>query len=173
MDRNRLVKVSFKLDPKTSGGWHGEHLWAERVGVDRFRLLNTPFHVYGFSFRDVVFAKRGRTGELFVTGVSLRGGHSTYWIEVTPRGEGTFADWWKRLKALGCAYEGTGHGGYAVDAPPEAEVDDVCAILAEGEAADVWQYEEAHRGHVRTRRDAPVLQGPEASQGRDPTRPTP
>ncbi|HYG69582.1 MAG TPA: DUF4265 domain-containing protein [Anaeromyxobacteraceae bacterium] len=145
-DPSRLVKVSFRLDPERVG-FRGEHLWAERVGSNRFRLLNIPFHAPGFGYHDVVFAKRRRTGELYVTGVSLRSGHSTFWIVVADGAGEAFPRWWARLKALGCGYESTGHV-YATDVPPETSLDHVYAILDAGEAAGVWTFEEAHRGHL-------------------------
>jgi hypothetical protein len=140
-----FVKVSFRLK-HGSHGVVGEHLWAEVVGDGRFRLRNTPFHVYGVSFLDVVFAKP-RRGQLVFSGVSIRGGHSTFWIQVTPAGDKAFSAQWQRLARLGCGYES--HGSvYAVDVPPAASIDEVYAVLEDGEAAGVWLFEEAHRGHL-------------------------
>lgn len=74
-----LVRVAFKVRPATRNGIRSETLWAELVGVGRVRLRNTPFHVAGVSAEDVVFVRREH-GCLVCKGVSLRGGHSTYWI---------------------------------------------------------------------------------------------
>ncbi|MBV8407733.1 MAG: DUF4265 domain-containing protein, partial [Alphaproteobacteria bacterium] len=83
--RQRLVKVSFLLDPE---GWHshgGESLWASFVSDDgdyrNFRLENSPFYATGVSYRDVVRAKPTENPVLYdFESVVARGGHSKYMI---------------------------------------------------------------------------------------------
>jgi len=141
-----IVHLVASIPRRNGGGAEG--MWGERVGTGRVRLRNTPFSVPGLSLNDVVFTKR-RKGVLTIAGVSLRGGHSTYWI-LTCAG----ADWegqWARLRQLGCTYEGTqlgdGRVGLAADVPPHAPIEKVLALLDEGVATGVWEYDEGHRGH--------------------------
>ncbi|MFT3912936.1 MAG: DUF4265 domain-containing protein [Anaeromyxobacteraceae bacterium] len=147
MQRGEDVIHVIATVPRRFGGG-SEGMWGERVGADRVRLRNTPFSVPGLSYNDVVFTER-RKGILRIAGVSLRGGHSTYWI-LTCAG----ASWealWARLRALGCSYESTRVGDdrvcLAADVPPHAQIDDVLALLDEGVAEGIWEYEEGHREH--------------------------
>lgn len=82
-----------------------ESLWAEPIGGDRYRLRNVLFLAFGFSEQDVITAKEG-DGALRVTGVAIRGGHSTYRL-VLPEdtNEEKFSQDWIPLKNLGCSYE--------------------------------------------------------------------
>lgn len=155
MDDGTMVKVEFKVDPP-AGGIVGETMWAKQVGAGRFRLRNTPFLAYGVSFGDVVFAVR-RRGRLVFHGVSIRGGHSTFWVKVEKGREAEFPPLWKRLKQLGCSYE-SDESIHAIDVPASARFAEVQAILDEGLSSGVWIFEEAHCGH-------PVVPGPET--GRD------
>lgn len=36
----------------------------------------------------------------------------------------------------------------SADVPPHAPIEEVLALLDEGEAAGAWHYEEGHRGHL-------------------------
>jgi hypothetical protein len=143
-----MVKVSFRVKPRGTHGIAGETMWAEWVGSDRFRLANSPFHVLGVSFGDVVFARRDRRGVLAFKGVSLRGGHSTCWLAL--RGDVTdpsFRDGWAKLKALGCGYEGASGRFLAMDVPPGVSFAVVRDLLDAGARQGAWEYEIAHRGH--------------------------
>ena len=84
-----------------------------------------------------------------VQGVSERGGHSTYRIflsntETLKR----FQEYWAPLEAVGCTLERATERLFAVDVPPEADIYRVYDALTKGEAAGVWDFEEAHVGHV-------------------------
>ncbi len=142
-----MVRIAFRIDAAEGGGIVGETLWAERVGVDRFRLANTPFYVRGVSYRDVVFGRRGRSGVLAFNGVSLRGGHSTLWmaLRVDPSAE-AFRSRWAELHEIGCGYESSGRF-LAVDVPPATDFRTVEERCEAGAAAGVWDYEVAHCGH--------------------------
>jgi hypothetical protein len=143
-----LVKISFRVEPDRSRGIVSETLWAEHVGGNRFRLANTPFLVRGVSYRDVVFGRCGRHGVLTFAGVSLRGGHSTCWLDLrAERDTERFRTHWAQLHALGCSYEGNGQRSYAVDIPPSADFAVVEAMLEAGVASRIWAYEVSHRGH--------------------------
>lgn len=72
-----LVKLLFDVPEKDGSVLKTESLWAEPVGEDRYLLRNVPFLVFGFSEQDVITARDDK-GTLAVTGVAMRGGHSTY-----------------------------------------------------------------------------------------------
>ena len=101
-----LVRIIVELDPQA---WHGnatERLWAEPVGEGRFRLRNSPFFAFGVSNEDVVFG-HARDEEVYLAGVSIRGGHSTYRLKLPgqDRQAPAFKRAWAPLEALGCSYE--------------------------------------------------------------------
>jgi hypothetical protein len=142
-----LVRIAFKLRPATRYGIRSETLWAEPVAAGRVRLRNTPFYVEGVSAEDVVFVRREQ-GRLVYEGVSLRGGHSTYWIVLEGEAQrARFDARWAALRKLGCTFEGDGGRTFAVDVPPHADADEVVDLLEEGASAGVWLYEEANREH--------------------------
>jgi hypothetical protein len=146
--RPDLVKVRFELDPNA---WHGvgtETLWAEAMGADRYRLQNSPFYAKDVSFEDVVLARPNQRGELVVERPVVRSGRSTYRIiPGHPVGSPEFERLWARLSLMGCTYEGTDGSLLAVDVPPSADIFAVYAVLEEGEAGEVWSFEEGHCGH--------------------------
>jgi hypothetical protein len=140
-----LVRVVFELEP---GQWHGtstERLWAERVGSGRYRLDNSPFFAFGVSYNDVVFAE-DRDGQLFFTGVSTAGGHSTYRLKLAvKRTSANFNRHWQPLQRLGCSYE---EGEVlSVDVPVSADIYAAYQLLATGRSGGVWELEEGHCGH--------------------------
>ncbi|SEP10877.1 protein of unknown function [Luteibacter sp. UNC138MFCol5.1] len=112
-----------------------------------FELENSPFYVYGVSYRDVVEAGVD-TDILTFTRVVRRGGHSTYRLLVTSDKQAlAFAKRWPRLEALGCTYEEGGSYGrrlYSIDVPPGTAVGAVYALLEEGETGVAWEFGEAY-----------------------------
>lgn len=150
MDKHqaKLTKITFPVDPKATSGPVTETLWAEVLGGGRYRLDNSPFYVYGVSYGDVVSAK-GKDGLLF-TDVAERGGHSTYRIFLSERMKNQKArkQLLKPLNSLGCTYEGTGGRLVTIDVPPQADIDKVYDLLEKGEAEKIWEFEEAHHGHL-------------------------
>jgi hypothetical protein len=143
-----LRKIFFRLE---EGAWHGsatESLWAEPVPGGRYRLRNSPFYAFDVSVEDVVFA-REEEGALFFAGVSLRGGHSTYRImKANGLRPEDFEQCWEPLQQAGCSYEEGPGRILAVDVPPQADIQHVYALLGRGEQAQVWHFEEGHRGHL-------------------------
>jgi len=142
-----LVRVVVELEPSE---WHGnatERLWAEPVGDGRYRLRNTPFFAFGVSNGDIVFAEV-RDGALSMTGVSIRGGHSTYRLKLSERGRGApaFKRSWLPLQAIGCTFE---EGPVlAVDVPASADIYAVYGLLEAGADSGAWDFEEGHCGHL-------------------------
>lgn len=145
-----LVKVAIGLDADHWLGFGSEVLWAEDLGHDKYRLLNSPFAAYGYSYQDVVAAHAGDAGELVVGGVVVRGGHSTYRLFLSNEEIGEDAriqKYWTPVEAAGCTFECATDRLIAVDVPPSAEIHSVYKLLEDGEAAGVWEFEEGHCGH--------------------------
>jgi hypothetical protein len=159
MNGHGLVQIAFELDPQE---WHGcatERLWAEPVGKGRYRLMNSPFYAFGVSFEDIVFGEvreeqigEVRGEQIYFTGVSIHGGHSTYrlWLPKSERQSAAFSAAWEPLKALGCSYE---EGEVlSVDIPPSTDIHAVSALLEMGEVEGTWTFEEGHCGHLVSKR---------------------
>ena len=141
-----LVKLVFKL-PANDGPIASESLWTERLGSTLFRVRNVPFYLYGVSEQDVVRAEESEV-RLTVSGITDRGGHSTYRIFLPAQdSEEQFAADWIRLQELGCTYERATRRLVAIDVPPQADVYAVYDALARGEKQGRWEFEEAHCGH--------------------------
>jgi hypothetical protein len=153
------VRILFRLDPTD---WHGgaaETLWAEPVAKatpeSAFVLMNTPFHVRGVSFMDIVRAVPAKDGSgLEFSEVIDRGGHSTCML-LAPLICEDFDKYWARLQALGCTYESAVHRTssgekmlYAVDVPASSDVYAVYRVLEEGERDNAWMFQEGHVGHT-------------------------
>jgi hypothetical protein len=143
---NPLVKVSLELPEGSPAG--GESLWAEKLAEDKYRLRNSPFYAYGYSFWDVVAAEEAE-GLLKVKQPIIRGGHSTYRVFLA-EGLGAesqeFIAAWQPLKRLGCSYEGAWKRLLAIDVPPAADISQVYCLLEKGEKAGIWQFEEGYCG---------------------------
>lgn len=137
-----LAKVVFEFKRDE---WHGhgaESMWAIRIREREFALDNTPFFVYGASYRDIVKVKESH-GQLVVRKVVRRSGHSTYRVFVTDRS--SFEELKSKLEKMGCAFERATEDLYAIDVPPESGIDDVCGVLEQGKLDSVWDFEEGHR----------------------------
>jgi hypothetical protein len=50
------TKVVFDLE-RGETPYETERVWAERISDNRFRILNSPFFVFGISFEDEVEAE--------------------------------------------------------------------------------------------------------------------
>ncbi len=139
-----LFKVAIHV---SDSDFEFETLWAEPAGEGLYRLRNVPFLAYGYSELDVVRAKEV-DGQLQVTGIAERSGHSTYRI-FFPRntGEEEFRLLWEPLARLGCTYERANRKLIGIDVPPGADVYAVYEVLEKGEASTLWEFEEGHCGH--------------------------
>lgn len=150
-----LVKVVVQLEPDENS-WHSygaESMWAEDLGQGRYRLRNVPFAAYGLSNEDVVRAEPDED-RLQITGVAIRGGHSTYRVILqsgTDLKSSEFKHHWEPLQRLGCSYESSEDRILAIDVPPRADIYEVFRLLEQGEEAEVWDFEEAHCGHPLAR----------------------
>jgi hypothetical protein len=146
-----LVKVVFDVIEKDGSVHKTESIWAEPVGDDRYRLRNVPYLVFGFSEQDVVTAREVE-GRLVVSGIAVRGGHSTYRL-VLPEDttEDKFLSDWIPLGNLGCTYERATRRFVAVDVPPHSDIYAVYRALEDGEEVKAWEFEEGHCGHLAPR----------------------
>lgn len=142
-----LCRVTIRLDPVA---WHqgmGETLWAEPLAPGKFRLQNIPAYAAGFSFKDIVCAKKEGM-QYIVKRLCLRGGHSTYWLSIDEScGTDDFGHHWSHLARLGCRRESDRNRFYAVDVPPRASIAAVHRALLDAQLSGVWRFVEGHRGH--------------------------
>jgi Domain of unknown function (DUF4265) len=146
MSSTNQVKVQFHVDPNDQRGVKTESLWAERVGFGRFRILNSPFFLFGISADDVVEAEEADDGLRFQSVVS-RGGHSTYRIFL--QGGRTIKDadfriYWEPISKLGATFENADDHFVALDIPPGKDVAAIYELLDRGEQDGVWAFEEVH-----------------------------
>jgi hypothetical protein len=139
------VLVAF---PVGSGG-NGfiERLHAIPLGDDLYCLDNSPFYAYDVSFGDIVLAPRNDGDPIYLKTVTHRG-HSTYRVRL-PNGldHNHFVANWKQLEALGCTFEGSSANParlYAIDVPPQADMNAVYEVLEEAERNEIWTFEEGH-----------------------------
>jgi Domain of unknown function (DUF4265) len=148
------ARIIFDLDPAHWPGGGGETIWATPIPGSEwrhFRLMNSPFHVRGVSFEDIVKATPiGSNNTFQFDSVVERGGHSTYMLIMM--GDKTKVDaYWSMLKKIGCSCEGaTVHWDgekrklYSVDVPPSTDLHEVYGILERGESDKVWIFQEGY-----------------------------
>lgn len=140
------VRIRFELDPRDHPAYECENLWAEPVEVGEFRILNSPFLVFGVSANDIVKARK-KQGAYRFWEVVRRGGHSTYRIFLSGGrtiNDPAFQRLWRRIAAFGCTFENANDLFVTVDVPPPVDVGKVYRLLKEGELNQVWVFEEAH-----------------------------
>lgn len=133
-----LVKIVFTSpdDGET------ESMWAEPVGVDLYKVRNTPWHFYGVHFEDVVRAQPATDGVLEFVEVVAPSGFSTFRIlRREGVGKARFMEAFAPLKAIGCGYEQAYTRLYAIDVPPGADLERVSAALDSGMSAGIWDWE--------------------------------
>jgi hypothetical protein len=104
--KSDLVKVVIEI-PEEDSAYLTESLWAQKLSPSSYKLENSPFVAYGYSYQDVV-ATQEKEGRLIVTDVIARGDHSTYRLflkEGLDVSDQRFADSWRELESFGCTYE--------------------------------------------------------------------
>jgi hypothetical protein len=146
MNSTNQVKVKFQVDPNDQRGVKTESLWAEKTESGRYRILNSPFFLFGISAEDVVEAEEAEDG-LGFRRVVFRGGHSTYRIFLqgsrTIKGN-DFRTYWEPISALGATFENADDHFVAIDIPPGKDVAAIYRLLEKGEQDDIWAFEEVH-----------------------------
>lgn len=136
------AKVIFQTDKGS------ENLWAKKLKNNIFELDNSPFDLYGFSYKDKVRAEYISDGVYRFTELYKRGGHSTYRVMLASGvSHEDFLSIWPQLEALGCSYEST-NSLYSIDFTSINAVHQGYAILENYEQRGMWEFEEAHyAGH--------------------------
>lgn len=142
-----LVKVSVTLTSNNIQNASTETMWAEPLGNDLYRLQNSPFAAYGFSYLDVVKAIGNETPE--VVEIVESSGHSTYRVllEAGVLESDRFGHYWQKLENIGCTFEGSQSKLLSIDVPPSTNIFAAYSILESGEFAGVWEFEEAKCAH--------------------------
>ena len=140
------IKIQFRLNPEDGHGFDTDGLWADPMGSGEFRILNSPFFVFGISAEDIVRAT-AEAGLYQFQQVVRRGGHSTYRLFL--QGGNTikdikFRDLWKRLEQLGCTFENANDRFVAVDVPPTSDIHAAYKQFEAGERDGIWVFEEGH-----------------------------
>ena len=163
MDTRKGIQVRIQLDPDS---WHGtstEGIWTRLVQPlgDKTNVKaivevdNIPFFSKSLSLGDKLCLDFN-SGRPMIDAIVERGGHSTYRIFIEKQNikASSLLD---TIKAMGCDWEWTKFNGgklYALDIPPEVDIDDVYEILEKGLREGSWLFEEGYVGHPP--KDQPV-----------------
>jgi uncharacterized protein DUF4265 len=148
----RYVKIGFSLDRREWHSYPSEALWAEPIGEvppKAGRLMNSPFYARGVSFMDIVRIVSAEDGFLEYAGIIEKSGHSTIWLLV-PADSLSFEEFWSPLHESGCRYEGADHENrilYAVDVPPEADIERVFFHVEDAQRKNVWPFQVGDLAH--------------------------
>lgn len=140
----KLAKVFFDLSD-TAWGEMTESVWAEHIKENQFRIDNNPFHAYGVSYNDIVSVKV-KENNLFFDSVVQRGGHSTFrvFFKISDPNPAFIKEQLQPFLDIRCSYEGDGKRLYAIDVPPETDIEKVIQHLKAGENIGKWEYEEGY-----------------------------
>ena len=144
-----LVKIVF---PTPQSKYYAqERLWAAENGDGTYLVKNSPWDVFGLSWKDLVTAKPDETGDLVFQKVVKRGGHSTFRIRMS---KGTshedFLELFAELMQLGCTYEqGYVEGDksrfmYALDVKPGYDAEKVWKILTKHQETECCEVEKGY-----------------------------
>ncbi len=141
-----VVTVRFQLHPDESG-WPAvdvEEIGATHAGGDHYRLTGSPLYAWGVARGDVVEALADSDGLLWATSVVEHSGHLS--LRVLPEAEGTLdtdaaVGSFAALRVEGRAARD--HAVVALDVPPEADLEAVKRLLADGERDGRWSIHEA------------------------------
>ncbi len=99
----------------------GENLWAEKVGLDLYRLCNTPFFAQGLAWGDVVRCKLDEAGNLEVDTVVDHSGNNTMRVYFERGWDSAIDKVIGYLTYVGCTFENSGRL-YAFYVPNEPEL---------------------------------------------------
>ena len=147
------MQISYPVERDSWDGTVSEGIWVKPVKVlPPFRAIvevhNIPFSTRTLSCGDkisVVYKNRKVTFEAIVE----RGGHSTYHVLVETKNSDV-SRMLDTLGAMGCGWEGGDHFShkiYAVDVPPEVDVDEVYDLLDKGQKEGHWLFQGGYIGH--------------------------
>ncbi len=144
-----LVKVWAEVTGFWAEVCSGESMWAEDLGNDLYRLRNSPFYLYGYSFNDIVYAKFDPSIEKrVIQNTHELGGHSTYRIMITENTQTTrFEELLELLDQEHAYFEGVDDKYFAIDVEPQANIQKVLKLLNLGVTEKIWEFEEANLEH--------------------------
>jgi len=145
-DNRVYKKIAFELEVEDLGGlryyppvgWEG--VWAILLHDGLFQVDNIPFYIRGISSGDII-STEVIAGELRFKELIRPSGHSTVRVFVSHQED--LEKLRQSLRGLGCSIEGVTPHLIAVDIPLAVSFEAVIAILAKGEKAGLWEYEEA------------------------------
>ena len=118
-----------------------ETLWAVPVGVNLYRLDNSPFFAYGVSWQDVVEALPSSDQFLEYVRCIRKSGNRTLRIifQDYKTNDQPAQEILRELKNLGCSYEGMQPRMISVNVPPGTDLDMATDFLAE-QSGIQWEY---------------------------------
>ncbi len=145
------IKVLFEINRDEDGYPPAdiEHLWAESLGNNLFKIDNVPFFVKGISCEDIIEAFADSKGDLRYRSLVKQSTHSTLRVIVfrdSPDArtlEERVADLRKQLERVGCSTELSHLPGLVAVDMDIAVTSNALETLQAGEKADLWEYEEA------------------------------
>jgi hypothetical protein len=142
-----VIKLKMPLPADDPSGGECEWVWAEPRDDGTFVLKNVPTFAYGLSYDDTVKAEWDDGAWVFQE-VAHRGGHSTYRIYATsdPKAP-AIANLLERLKRLHCDLEIATSTIVAIDVLPEADINEVYAVLEAADDDGIVEFDEGHCGH--------------------------
>jgi len=136
------IQVVFKLQrvndyPPASR----ERIWAKLLNDTECQVDSIPFFVNGISLGDVITIVQ-RKDKYHFAGLVAESGHST--LRVIFFDEGRISSLRSELRKMGCSSELFSKLGLiAIDVPPNVSLQNVAALLTQGENQGYWEYEEA------------------------------
>jgi len=153
-----LIKISYPVESDSWDGASGENIWVQLVElvdmVPPHRTIamveSIPFSTRTLSYGDKILLKcEEHEKQVKFVSIVERGGHSTCQIYVEKENPDASAVL-KRMKLIGCGWEGGQHGSgkvYALDIPPEVDFDEVFDFLEKGEGEGRWLFQTGYIGH--------------------------
>ena len=126
-----LTKVVFRDDDGNV-----ETLWAFDLGENLYQLDNTPWYLYGVSWKDVIEAVPESEGELpLFRRVVEKSGYRTVRVALEEPATDVFLD---ETKQLGCSFEGANRRYIAIDVHSGIDLQKVADFLTENFVC--WEY---------------------------------
>lgn len=148
-----LVKIRFDLEVDEDGWppFAAEWIWAKPLGGKLYNLDNSPWWVKDVSWKDVVEATSDSDECLVFVQVVEPSEHTTIRIIARKASVAQMKTLMARLNEIGCTYEGElgWKSMFAVDIPPDVDYSQIVPMLDDGEAKDLWAYEEGCLRHCR------------------------
>ena len=164
--RTRRVRIRFGLPAEH--GWApsaAEWLWAEEIAAGTYTILNAPFFQYDIGVGDIVEAREQPHWEdawdpffrgpeephhLHYAGLAVDGRHDTFRAVVLQDGafEGDPQRASDCFHGFGLWVEGASwfpNPMFALDVPPDADLDAVVALLERHEREGAWMWEWSKR----------------------------